>query len=75
MRDRTRVLVVDDNADLLNTLSLILKRSGFSVDTAEDGLSAVDKFKTQAFDVTLMDIVILCVGLLIAEKLLLQTKT
>ena len=57
MKEQARVLVVDDNTDLLNTLALIFKRSGFSVDTAEDGLSAVNKFKVQTFDVTLMDIV------------------
>lgn len=51
------VLVVDDNADLLNTLALILKRKGYLVDTAEDGLVAVEKFKTHCFDVVLMDIV------------------
>ena len=57
MTDQTSVLVVDDNEDLLDTLSLILKRRGFNVDTAENGVSAVDKFKTHHFDVILMDIV------------------
>ena len=57
MKDQTSVLVVDDNEDLLETFSMILKRRGFSVDTAEDGVSAVDKFKMHHFDVTLMDVV------------------
>ena len=57
MTDQMSVLVVDDNEDLLDTLSLILKRRGFNVDTAQDGAHAVDKFKMQHFDVTLMDIV------------------
>ena len=57
MSDRTNVLVVDDNEDLAQTLSLVLKWSGYSVDTAEDGLSALDKFKMCHFDVALMDIV------------------
>lgn len=57
MADQTNVLVVDDNEDLLGTLSLILKRRGFNVDTAEDGISAVDKFKQHHFDVILMDVV------------------
>ncbi len=51
------VLVVDDNQDLLETFSLILKRRGFNVDTAENGVSAVDKFREHHFDVILMDIV------------------
>jgi two-component system, NtrC family, response regulator HydG len=57
MRDKPTILVVDDNQDLLNTFAMILKRRGFSVQTAVDGFSAVTKFKEQDFDVTLMDIV------------------
>jgi two-component system, NtrC family, response regulator HydG len=57
MNDKPTILVVDDNQDLLNTFAMILKRRGFSVQTAADGASAVDKFRAQDFDVTLMDIV------------------
>jgi len=57
MAETTRVLVVDDNADLLETLSLILRRRGFSVDTAENGAAAVAKFRQGRYDVILMDIV------------------
>ena len=57
MHDKPTILVVDDNQDLLNTFAMILKRRGFSVQTAGNGVSAVDKFKEQTFDVTLMDIV------------------
>jgi len=46
---------VDDNVDLLNTFALILKRKGYIVDTAEDGLLALDKFQNDHFDVILMD--------------------
>ena len=57
MNDQTTVLVVDDNEDLLETFSRILKRRGFEVETAENGAAAVDRYKERAFDVTLMDIV------------------
>jgi CheY-like chemotaxis protein len=57
MSDSPTVLVVDDNEDLLETFSLILKRRGFNVATAENGASAVAKFKEHQYDVTLMDIV------------------
>jgi len=57
MDDKPTILVVDDNQDLLETFAMILKRRGYHVQTAVDGLSAVDKFKEQNFDVTLMDIV------------------
>jgi len=57
MNDKMTILVVDDNQDLLETFAMILKRRGYDVQTAVDGLSAVNKFKEQNFDVTLMDIV------------------
>jgi DNA-binding NtrC family response regulator len=57
MRHEPTILVVDDNEDLLETFSLILKRRGFSVETAGSGAAAVAKFRQHNFDVTLMDIV------------------
>ena len=42
MNDKPSILVVDDNQDLLNTFAMILKRRGFSVQTAADGFSALD---------------------------------
>ena len=40
MTDQLTILVVDDNEDLLETFSLILKRWGFHVETAGDGVTA-----------------------------------
>ena len=57
MTDQLAILVVDDNEDLLETFSLILKRRGFHVETAGNGATAVDRYKEHSFDVTLMDIV------------------
>jgi DNA-binding NtrC family response regulator len=57
MTDQLAILVVDDNEDLLETFSLILKRRGFHVETAGNGATAVNRYKEHAFDVTLMDIV------------------
>ncbi|RLC95281.1 MAG: hypothetical protein DRI39_00610 [Chloroflexi bacterium] len=57
MKEHGSVLVVDDNVDLLNSLSSILRKSGYQVDVAEDGLTAVDKSKKHSFDVILMDVV------------------
>jgi len=57
MNDKTTILVVDDNEALLETFAMILKRRGYEVQTACDGIAAVDKFKAQNFDITLMDIV------------------
>jgi CheY-like chemotaxis protein len=57
MSDETTILVVDDNEDLLETFSLILRRRGFHVETAGNGAAAVDRYRERSFDVTLMDIV------------------
>jgi DNA-binding NtrC family response regulator len=57
MNDEPTILIVDDNEDLLQTFAMILKRRGFCVETAGDGSAALDKFREQSFDVTLMDIV------------------
>ncbi len=54
---QTNVLLADDNADLLNTLSQILGLHGCKVQTAEDGLDAVGKASEANFDVILMDII------------------
>jgi len=51
------VLVADDNTDLLETFAQILQRSGFLVETAASGVSAIDKCQKRRFDVALMDIV------------------
>lgn len=58
MHEHLNILVVDDNDDLLNTFSLIFKRCGFCVETAGDGLTAVNMFRRGNFDITLMDIVL-----------------
>jgi DNA-binding NtrC family response regulator len=57
MNDAPAILIVDDNEDLLQTFAMIFKRRGFCVETAGNGTSAVEKFKSRDFDVTLMDIV------------------
>lgn len=57
MKQPANILVVDDNPDLLNTFALILKRKGYLVDTAEDGMQALEKYSSRHFDIVLMDAV------------------
>jgi DNA-binding NtrC family response regulator len=57
MKRQANILVVDDNKDLLNTFALILKRKGYIVETADDGVQALEKFVNRHFDVVLMDAV------------------
>lgn len=51
-----RILVVDDNRDSANSLAMLLKLLGHTVDTAHDGLEAVERAVTFRADVILLDI-------------------
>jgi len=57
MNDGMKILIADDNEDLLETFAMILTRHGFEVETARNGLSAVDMYRKRRYDVALMDIV------------------
>ena len=56
MAEKTKVLIVDDDANFRNTLSKILTKKGYEINTAESGSRALDLIKERAFDVVLMDI-------------------
>ncbi|MEO8078747.1 MAG: response regulator, partial [Acidobacteriota bacterium] len=51
-----RVLVVDDERSMRELLSIVLKRDGHSVVTAEDGRAAVEVLKRERVDVLITDI-------------------
>jgi DNA-binding NtrC family response regulator len=57
MAEPIRILVVDDNEDLLATFTKILNRKGFYVETATNGSTAIDRYSKGDFDVTSMDII------------------
>lgn len=52
----TRVLVVDDNADLRETLRTMLELSGFDVATAAGGETAIEMARSYRPDVVVMDL-------------------
>jgi len=51
------VLVVDDSATELHLLGEMLKKNGFTITTSTSGEDAIEKLKTQRFDLILMDVV------------------
>ncbi len=51
-----RILVVDDDADILNLERRVLEREGYEVITAADGAAALALLQAQAFDLLLLDI-------------------
>ena len=42
---KNKILVVDDEVNLRNSISLTLKAAGYSVDSAKDGREAFDKIR------------------------------
>lgn len=53
-----RILVVEDNAELSKLLELILRRAGYDVSVAVDGVDALRQFEAQQPDLVLLDIML-----------------
>jgi two-component system, OmpR family, response regulator len=54
--DKFRVLIVDDEDDFRETLSLRLRNRKFIVDDAQGGEKALDLLSNQDFDVIILDV-------------------
>src|SRR5579862_6312315 len=51
-----RILVVDDDVDICQNLFDILTDLGYHVDTAHDGLSALELVRKNTYDIALLDL-------------------
>src|SRR5205823_2961730 len=51
-----RILVMDDESDVCLVLKKVLDESGFTVDSYEDPLLALEKFKANLYDLVILDI-------------------
>jgi two-component system response regulator HydG len=56
MQEKADILIVDDNTSLCRTMSFVLARQGYAVNTAKNGLEALEKVKERPFDMIFMDI-------------------
>ena len=54
--DKSRVLVVDDEANMRYMLTQILKKGGYNVDAANNGEEALKRVEENVFDVVLCDV-------------------
>ena len=67
---RSKILVVDDDPDLLNLVCLSLKEAGFSVGMATNGLDALKKARSELPDLIVMDLILPEMdGFTVCEKL------
>jgi CheY-like chemotaxis protein len=56
MTKKQKILIVDDEPELVEELSLILTEEGYAVTAAPDGLQAVELFREGSYDLVLMDV-------------------
>jgi DNA-binding response OmpR family regulator len=74
--DRKRILVVDDDEDLVRILSINLMAEGFEVSTAFDGMSAVMRSHKDQPDLIILDLKMPAGdGFSVLERLRSSTKT
>lgn len=52
----TAILVVDDERDIRRALDIVLSDEGYSVDTAANGLEAIQKLQEHQYDLVLTDL-------------------
>ena len=55
---RKKILVVDDDADIVELLSFTLKQAGFAIGTAFDGIEALRKVRSITPDLILLDLML-----------------
>ncbi len=51
-----RILIVDDEESIVESLTLILSHANYVVDSCYDGLSAINKYEEEYYDLILLDI-------------------
>jgi two-component system response regulator ChvI len=56
MNSKQRILLVDDESDITFSFSIGLEDSGFEVDTFNNPLRALSNFKSNSYDLVLLDI-------------------
>jgi DNA-binding response OmpR family regulator len=56
MSDKKIILVVDDDPDLVESVSMKLESENFMVEKAYDGVEALDKIKEKKPDLVLLDV-------------------
>lgn len=56
MPNNKKILLVDDEPDIIDSLKIGLEDNGFAVDTYTDSVLALSDFKTDVYDIVLLDV-------------------
>lgn len=51
-----KILVVDDDLALADVIAFTLRRAGFQIELAHDGLTALERWRTESPDVVILDL-------------------
>ncbi len=55
-KDKASILIVEDDANIRETINTILQQKGYNTDTAKNGQEAIQKSKATFFNIALLDI-------------------
>jgi DNA-binding response OmpR family regulator len=55
---KARILIVEDEPNIVESLSFILRRADFEVDTVTDGAEALDRLRRQPVSALILDIML-----------------
>ena len=55
MKDKTRILLIDDDENVRETLAVVLREEGYFVDLAENGKEAVNKSFANFYNLAIVD--------------------
>jgi len=58
MQEQKHILVVDDEADLIELVSYNLRKEGFTVDSASDGEKALEKIRKGTYSLVILDLML-----------------
>jgi DNA-binding response OmpR family regulator len=58
MQEQKHILVVDDEADLIELVSYNLRKEGFTVDSASDGEKALKKIRKGTYSLVILDLML-----------------
>jgi len=53
-----RILIVDDEPNILASLEFILRRAGFTIDTVMDGAEALGRLRRQRYSGVILDVML-----------------
>ena len=56
VKTKKNILVIDDDKSILRTLTRILQKAGYEVDTAETGKEATEKMEKRHYGLALVDV-------------------